>query len=575
MADNPRPPEDTQLKGFAKLADQLREQNETAKTIDENRIFAEKIQSQLLDDSIKLTQDQREELRQLSEILSGNELASLEEKKEAKAIAEQTLEALEGILENTEDLGKISGPVEAAGIGLLAIPGALLGLAVGFVSGVAASLASFVSGVAKGLIKGTGVIVKGILQAWKLFYGAIFKTLNFFTGGLASQLANGISKSLNTLGTSLKSNFARLAGSVKDIFTGVTKGVKNAQKAFAAGFAGLNVFRKTTGQFGKLGFFGRLGGVIGTLAKPFKAIGSLVGRLKNFVLAPLQGLGSTFKSLGKFIPSPKIFGPAQGIFKRVSGILKTVFSAFRSIGSFLGRLFVPLTAIIFTIKNIFSGIKNGEGIFEIIGNTISDLFKFFITDFLDLIRNVFAWIAGKLGFENIAESLESFSFAEIFSNIFTTIKDTIIGFIDNIKDSIADIGMGDTIKNVSLSLLKILKKILLFPAAVAAGAVAGLAAAWPGGKTPGEAFTDKFNKVFTLGDDTIDSFKVQGDGLTERGEEVQVMSGQNELDKTTQGQIQAAANNIVSSTDNSKRQQTFVSQKPATPDRTSQGLASR
>ena len=110
---------------------------------------------------------------------------------------------------------------------------------------------------------------------------------------------------------------------------------------------------------------------------------------------------------------------------------------------------------------------------------------------------------------------------------------------------------------------------------MAAGAVAGLAAAWPGGKTPGEAFTDKFNSVFTLGDDTIDSFKVQGDGLNERGEEVQVMSGQNELDKTTQGQIQAAANNIVSSTDNSKRQQTFVSQKPATPDRTSQGLASR
>ena len=73
MADNPRPPEDNQLKGFAKLADQLKEQNETAKTIDENRIFAEKIQSQLLDDSIKLTQDQREELRQLSEILSNDE----------------------------------------------------------------------------------------------------------------------------------------------------------------------------------------------------------------------------------------------------------------------------------------------------------------------------------------------------------------------------------------------------------------------------------------------------------------------------------------------------------------------
>ncbi len=75
--------EDNQLSGFAKLADNLKEQNETAKTIDENRIFAEKIQSQLLDDSIKLSQDQRKELIQLQEILTGNELKTLEDKKEA------------------------------------------------------------------------------------------------------------------------------------------------------------------------------------------------------------------------------------------------------------------------------------------------------------------------------------------------------------------------------------------------------------------------------------------------------------------------------------------------------------
>ena len=583
MADNPKPAEDNQLSGFAKLADALKEQNETSKTIDENRIFAEKIQSQLLDDSIKLSQDQRDELIQLQEILTGNELKTLEEKKEAKAIAEQTLEALEGILENTEDLGKIGGPVEAASLALLSIPGALIGLAAGFVAGVSGSLLTLAKNIGKGLLRGVKAITSSLLSAVRSLASGIFKIVNKATGGLAGQFVNSARTFFTNLFTNVSARFAKIVDSVRDTFKTVSVAVKNARSAFAAGFAGLAIFRKTTGQLGKLGFFGKLGQLFGTLAKPFQAIGTLITNLKNFILQPLRTLAKPFMDLKKLIPTgggfSKTLKPITDAFKRILSVLKSVGSIFFKIGQFLGRLFVPVVAIFTTIKNIFKGLSEGEGFLDtigiILGGTLSDLFKFFVTDLLDLLRKAFAFIASKLGFENAAEFLSSFSFEEIFSNLFTTIKDSVLSFVDTIMETVKNIDFMAEVQNLGLNILKIMKKILMFPSAVAAGAVAAISAAFPGGQTPGEAFMEGFNKVFTAGDDAIDAMKVQGDGSMENGSEIQTTSAENELARTTQTPLQAAAQNILSSQDNSTKSNTFIAQKPATPDRTSMGLSTR
>ena len=105
--------------------------------------------------------------------------------------------------------------------------------------------------------------------------------------------------------------------------------------------------------------------------------------------------------------------------------------------------------------------------------------------------------------------------------------------------------------------------------------MAAIAAAFPGGQTPGEAFMEGFNKVFTAGDDAIDAMKVQGDGSMENGSEIQTTSAENELARTSQTPLQAAAQNILSSQDNSTKSNTFIAQKPAAPDRTSMGLSTR
>ena len=652
--------EDNQLSGFAKLADNLKEQNETAKTIDENRIFAEKIQSQLLDDSIKLSQDQRKELIQLQEILTGNELKTLEDKKEAKAIAEQTLEALEGILENTEDLGTISGPEEGGLLALLAIPVALIGLGAGFVVGIAESLAKLIKIIGKGLLKAVTPIVKGVLGLLKTLFVGVFKLLNKIP------FVKSLTSSVRGFFSNLGGQVTKAGKAIGQAFKPLTNGIKNIKSAFAAGFSGLKSFTAASGQFAKLGKIGNIGKGI---AQGLKNISNAVASIMKWVIEPFKQIPKDLAPIKNLMPSGKSLMPKSGIkgIGKLITTMKSIFKAAFSFGRTLGRLFYPITILISvfdTLKGALSGFDKYKdkgflegiigGLFgglsgfltgfigmpldllkdaiswiasklgfenfskqldsfsfsEMIGKlftSITDTVIEFIGTFtkysdkgflegiigglfgglaayfiyliglpLDILKKAVSWIASKLGFKNFSGFLDSFSFSEMITKLFTSITDTIVEFIGSIKESIADIGIGGLIKNVSLSLLKILKKILLFPAAVAAGAVAGLAAAWPGGQTPGEAFMEGFNKVFTLGDDTIDSFKVEGDGLNEKGEEIQVMSGENESEKTNAfDRILRRQQNIISSTDNRKNSSTFISQKPATPDRTAMGLSSR
>ena len=574
--------EDNQLSGFAKLADNLKEQNETAKTIDENRIFAEKIQSQLLDDSIKLSQDQRKELIQLQEILTGNELKTLEEKKEAQAIAEQTLEALEGILENTEDLGTISGPEEGGLLALLAIPVALIALGSGFVVGIAESFTTLIKILGKGLLKAVTPIVKGVLLLWKTLFVGVFKLLNKIP------FVKSLTSSIRGFFSNLGGRFTKAGKAIGQAFKLLTNGIKNIKSAFAAGFSGLKSFRTASGQFAKLGKIGNIGKGI---AQGLKNISNTAATIKNTLLTPFKQIAKDLAPIKKLMPSGKPLIPKSGIkgIGRVITIMKSVFKAAFTFGRVLGRLFVPIT-IIMSLFDTFKGALSGfdkykdkgflEGIIGGLMGGISGFLTGFIGMPLDLLVKAVSWIAEKLGFENISEQLKLFKPSEMIGELFTSITDAIVEFIGSIKESIADIGIGNTIRNVGLSLLKIFKKIVLFPLAVGKGGGAALAAgvkkAFGFGIGPKQAFMEAYNKVMTAGDATIDSFKVKGDGLNEKGESVKAVSEEIELEKSKQAGRAAAANNVLfGPTDNSKKVSTVIIHKEGNLDRTAEGVSSR
>jgi hypothetical protein len=268
-------------------------------------------------------------------------------------------------------------------------------------------------------------------------------------------------------------------------------------------------------------------------SKPFKmlffatqATGKLISNvlfglrfLFSKLTAPLRGI---FTSTNQFIKDIKELGTRFGaVFKTArdgtksagvigqffSGIgqtFKTIVSAVKPLlGVFrlIGRVvFFPLTIIM----GIFDGIKGAmagaqeEGILGGILGAVGGIFGGLIGMPLDLLKSAVAWIAGKMGFENVEETLKSFSFKDMFLNLFIGIAGMINTFVDNITSSFQD-GIGSGLSMV----LTYLKRMLLFPAAVAAGGVAALAAALPGGKSPSEAFSDAFNATFKLGEGSV------------------------------------------------------------------------
>ena len=576
MADNPTPPE--KVDPFAAITKELQAQNSMAKAASDNRDLSDKLQNQLLNDSVKLSDAQRKGMEEMLRTLQSppTNPGDLEQQKEARAHADKVLEALEGILSNTEDLGKIDGPIEGASAALLAIPVALLALGAGFALGVAESFAIIIKVFTKVIFKAVNAITK--------LFGIDLSKIGKGLGKSITGSIKGIGSSIKGLGTGASARIAKIADGLGDVFKPLTKGLTNIKRAFTAGFAGLKVFRTATGQFGKVGLLGKLGGLFQSLTKPFKAIGSTVKSIKDFVLTPLKTAGSSLKTIKSALPSggmAKGLKPLMDGVKRVLSLVKSVGTFAGSFGRVLGRLFLPIT-IVMSLFDTFKGAMAGfekysekgflEGIIGGLFGGISGLLTGMIGLPLDLLKDGISWIAGKLGFENFSETLDSFSFSELIGSLFTSITDTIVGFIGSIKDSIADIGIGGLIQNVALNLLKIFKKIVTFPSAVAAGAIGAISNVFG---DPVKGFQDSFNKVFTMGDSAIDSMKVQGDGMNEKGEEIKSMSGENELEKSSaQPTVVSAVSAVTSDNSTTRGGDTYV-MSPSKPNRSREALASR
>ena len=538
------------------------EAKEAEEAAAESIISQTKLSTALQDKGNTLSADQTNQFEKLLESLNGDSGLKAEERKEANTQAEKLLGLLGDIADNTADLGKIDSVTEGAFASLLSIPTILLGLTAGLVVGITESFAKIVKVLGKSILKAVAPIVKSVLRLWKTLFGGVFKLLNKIP--FVKSFTTAIGGFFKSFKAGFVANTGGLSKSIGNVFKVVTNGLKNMKSAFSAGFNGLKMFRNATGQFGKLGFFGKLGKILGTLAKPFKAIGNIVKSIKDYVLAPMKSVGAVLAPLKSMMPSgggSKIMKPAMGVIKRVMSIMRSVGKAAFMFGKVLGRLFLPIT-VLMSVFDTFKGALSGfdkykdkgflEGIIGGLFGGISGLLTGLIGMPLDLLKSGVSWIASKLGFENFSEQLDSFSFSDMISNLFTSITDTIVGFIGSIKDSIADIGFGGMIANMGFELLKIFKKIATFPLAVAAGAVSGLAAAWPGGDTPGEAFMKGFNKVQNFGDSSIDSMKIQGDGMNEKGEQIKTTSAENAQGQASLSSV-GSSNSTVAVADNSKK----------------------
>ena len=181
-----------------------------------------------------------------------------------------------------------------------------------------------------------------------------------------------------------------------------------------------------------------IGGIVTQVRGFFTGIGkSVSGYFKGGKLATGIGkIGNVFKPL------------TNGIARLMKNPL--VKNMFR-LGKNLGKLFFPITILMGAIKSVtgfIDGFKGAEGGFmeKMIGGisgAIESLFDFFIAMPLDLIKDIFGWIAGKLGFEGVKEKLASFSFSDVFGKIFDILNSMIsaltammMGFGNGVKQGI-------------------------------------------------------------------------------------------------------------------------------------------
>lgn len=363
--------------------------------------------------------------------------------------------------------------------------------------------------------------------------GAIAGLATGLVGAIAGQIAlvtGAIGKlfrldkalvGIRNLSKAFVGRFNRLNPEVGKFFRAISNTFANITKQFKAGFNSLKVARNSVGQFMKLGFFGRMGSFFNTLLKPFK-----------FIIKAFAGLNKTIRSVFGIVSKVAKGG---GVLSKFFGTFGSFFRGFAAIGS---KLLIPLQVVIGLFGGVtqaFKDFTNTEGSFldkliAGLGGFVKGAFNALISMPLDLLKKGVSFIAGKLGFENFAELLDSFSFTGLFSTIF----DGITGFVTGIKDIIVGIFTfdGATIKKGLGGIGGILLGIGKFFVAVVAGGLAALGALLPGGESPGEAFTRKYKEVMAGGSSDVTG-KESGGGATTGGRRNKNnLEKQNQMERT-------------------------------------------
>ena len=543
----------TQERTLLDVVNELKTLNEATSVAQDSATYTQDLRDYVTSQGADLSSSQLTAIEDLIGAIQSGELDQMEQDKERIQRNEERNDLLESIAKYTslslEQLREEFGGKDRGVIMGMLINAAIRGAILGVMKGIYDSY-KFLGKGFLGIGKGIGKFLN-LDKFYKAMSTSVSKAMKSAVANIKGIFGGGGKPGMmSKMIAAVRVGITRIMPFVKDLGTLVKTFAVNT-KAIVVGIGGF-----FAGMVGSLKALTNLNFKPTMLSKPFIAASKLMGRffapLKDFtqlfakvfepMIKNLNAAGKATKSSAKGVKTLGStivnFFKALKPIKTAFGVLGKVGAAFAGIGRVFGRLFLPITIIM----GIFDGLKGATremdkfkdagffsklfaGTMGFLGGVLQGL----VGIPLDLLKSLVGFIAGKLGFEGVQEFLSrpEFNIANIIGNLFSALIGGVLGFVQSIKDTIANIGMMGMVQNLALELVKIFKKIILFPTAVAAGAVKGLAAAWPGGKSPGEAFMEGFNKVFTMGDAKIDSMKVQGDGMNESGEEINAKSAEN------------------------------------------------
>ena len=216
--------------------------------------------------------------------------------------------------------------------------------------------------------------------------------------GLFSTLFTGLKLLLagKVLKDFLMINFPTLADGIQEFFDNLVAGIRSfATPAFVTGIVGI-----------------------------FKGIGKALTALKNF-----------FKPAIMVIDTAGDAGKSVGVIGKFFGSVGKFFGALKMLIPFAKT--IPGLNLIFAVIDIFKGFGKGQeefgGIIGGIMGSIRELLVGFIGLPLDLLKKGVAFILEKMGFEDTAEALESFSFADLIHDMVTGLINFFKNFFTNVK----------------------------------------------------------------------------------------------------------------------------------------------
>ena len=234
--------------------------------------------------------------------------------------------------------------------------------------------------------------------------------------------------------------------------------IKNFLKPIGNVFKNLGL--KFKGLFTKQ--FPRITKAVSDMAKSVsgfaKDLGSKIGavftRIKGFVLKPFNAIGNFFKNINKgggtlanIMKRINTFlQPVIKIFKTIGSVLKTAGGIAVAVGTQVGKIFPPIFAMLTAfsaIRGALEGFMEGEGILgKLIGaitGAMEGIFDFLVSMPINLIKDLFAWIGGMLGFDKFQETLDGFEFS--FDWLMGALGSFFSGLGTYIRNGIAGIGI--------------------------------------------------------------------------------------------------------------------------------------
>jgi hypothetical protein len=172
------------------------------------------------------------------------------------------------------------------------------------------------------------------------------------------------------------------------------------------------------------------------LFDPNTAVGKVLITIKNALDTLMEPFKTALTTL------QELAGPT-GQPSKIAQLFTTIKTWFGEIGAkvariakVVGKLFAPI-AIIMTAWDTITGALDGYAEGGILGGfkgAIDGFFTSLVTIPLDLIKDMIAWVLKKLGFDESAEVLGSFSFTDLWKQLTGAIFSGIEGAINVIKD---------------------------------------------------------------------------------------------------------------------------------------------